>query len=294
MKISIAATTDIGKERTNNEDAFLICPDLSEQNWSLSETPSYTKLGKYGSLLIVADGMGGPKAGEIASSMAIQSIQQFFSTTAIENALKNNGIKEFLHTCIIDADNAINQRMFEDPDTSGMGTTIVVCWIIENKAYIAWCGDSRCYVYNPIQGLKPLTKDHSLVQELIDKGEITEKEAFTHPDNSIITRGLGDFDAQSEPDIVTYSLKPNDTILMCSDGLCGFCTNDEISKILDDNFIDIKKCRDELLKISLDAGGYDNICIALASLIGDEQTAPLRPTTMQKLFYRLKRLLTFP
>lgn len=294
MKISIAAITDIGKERTNNEDAFLICPDLTEQNWSLSETPSYIELGKYGSLLIVADGMGGPKAGEIASSMAIQSIQQFFSTTAIENALKNNGIKEFLHTCIIDADNAINQRMFEDPDTSGMGTTIVVCWIIENTAHIAWCGDSRCYVYNPLQGLKPLTKDHSLVQELIDKGEITEKEAFTHPDNSIITRGLGDFDAQSEPDIVTYSLKPNDTILMCSDGLCGFCTNDEISKILGDNFIDIKKCRDELLKIALNAGGYDNICIALASLIGDEQTAPLRPTTMQKLFYRLKRLLTFP
>lgn len=294
MKISIAATTDIGKERLNNEDAFIICPDLSRQDWTQSETPSYIQLDKYGSLLIVADGMGGPQAGEVASSIAIESIQYFFTTDTIENALNSGNIDEVLSACIKNADDAINQKALVDPDTSGMGTTIVICWIIGNAAHIAWCGDSRCYVYNPISGLHLLTKDHSLVQEMIDKGEITEREAFTHPNNNVITRGLGDFDTRPVPDIVTYQINPNDTLLLCSDGLCGYCTNDEIEKILNDNYIDIKKCRDELLKVALEAGGYDNICIALASLIGDEQTAPLRPTTMQKLFYRLKRLLTFP
>ena len=291
MKIKIVATTDTGKERTNNEDAFIICPDLLQQDWAQNETPSYIPCSKYGSLLVVADGMGGANAGEVASAIATKSIRSSFSKVNIENSLNSIDIDGLIQDSIKDADEAINKRIWDDPDTSGMGTTIVVCWIIDNVAHIGWCGDSRCYVFNPLSGIKQLTKDHSLVQELVDKGEISEKEAFTHPDNNVITRGLGDVDSQSTPEIINYSLSSNDIVLLCSDGLCGYCTNRAIEKILEKNSIDIMKCRDELMKLALDAGGYDNICIALASVINDNQSVPNLPTITQKFRLYVKRLL---
>ena len=291
MKIKIVAVTDIGKERTNNEDAYIICPDLSQQEWSHSETSTYIPLDKYGSLMVVADGMGGANAGEVASSIAVKSVRQSFSKKNVEHAIKADDINGLLLSCVKDIDESINQKITEEPDTSGMGTTIVICWIIDGTAHIAWCGDSRCYVYNAFKGLELLTKDHSLVQELIDKGEITEKEAFNHPDNNIITRGLGDVDSLTQPDIVSYSINPNDIILLCSDGLCGYTSNKEIEQVLDANSIDIMKCRDELLKLTLDAGGYDNICISLASLINDNQSVPLVPTAIQKMIIKTKKFV---
>lgn len=291
MKIKIAAITDTGRERTNNEDAFILCPDLSKQVWTLNETSTYIQLNEYGAILVVADGMGGANAGEVASSIATKSIRRSFSKENVEYAIKNKSIEDLLISCIKDADESINQKIYDDPDTSGMGTTIVVCWVLDGIAYIAWCGDSRCYVYNAFKGLKLLSKDHSLVQELIDKGEITEKEAFTHPDNNVITRGLGDVNSQSHPDIVKYSINPNDILLLCSDGLCGYSTKKEIEHVLDANCIDVVKCRDELLKLALDAGGYDNICISLASLINENQDIPLVPTAIQKIVMKLKGIL---
>lgn len=290
MKIKIVATTDTGKKRTNNEDAYIICPDLAQQDWAQSETPTYITLNKYGSLLVVADGMGGANAGEVASSIAVNSIRQSFSKGNVEHAIKDNSIEDLLHSCIKDANESINKRMIEDPDTFGMGTTVVICWVIDNIAHIAWCGDSRCYVFNAFKGLKLLSKDHSFVQELIDKGEITEEEALTHPDSNIITRVLGDADSQCQPDIVSYPISTNDILLLCSDGLCGYSTNKEIESVLNANSIDVMKCRDELLRLALDAGGYDNICITLASLISDKQSVPQVPTGMQRFFIRLKKL----
>lgn len=292
MKIKITATTDTGKERTNNEDAFIICPDLSQQDWIQNETLSYVPCGRYGALMVVADGMGGANAGEVASLIATTSICRTFSKENIENAINNDDIKRLLLSCIIKADEDINHKIYEDPDMIGMGTTIVVCWIVEGYAHIAWCGDSRCYLYNMRKGLIPLTKDHSLVQELIDKGDITEKEAFTHPYNNVITRALGDVDSHSQPDIISYPIDCNDIILMCSDGLCGYNTNKAIERILDKNYIDIIKCREELMKLALDTGGYDNICIALASLIHDDQSVPTTPGFFQKYFIKLKRILS--
>lgn len=291
MKIKIAAKTDTGKERENNEDAYIICPDLAQQDWSRSETPTYIPLGRYGSIIVVADGMGGANAGEVASSIATLSIKQTFTKENINNAIKTDNIDELISFGIKNANEEINKRILEDSDTFGMGTTIVVCWIIDGNAHIAWCGDSRCYVYNAFRGFQQLTKDHSFVQELIDKGEITEKEAFTHPDNNIITRGLGDVDSQSVPDIVSYPVKPNDILLLCSDGLCGYCENNKIEQVLEANSTDIIKCRDELIKLALDAGGYDNICVSLSSFIDDEQNIPSTPSTIQKLHLKFKRVL---
>ena len=291
MKIKIVATTDVGKVRENNEDAFIICPDLNHQEWEHDMTPSYIPLGKYGSLLVVADGMGGANAGEVASMLATTAIRDSLTPERISLCVASGDIPLLLRKCVGDADKAISLRMMEDPSTAGMGTTVVICWITEGTAYIAWCGDSRCYLYNPLHGLTPLTKDHSYVQQLVDKGEITAEEALTHPDSNIITRGLGDFDSQSTPDVVTHPLTPNDLLLLCSDGLSGYCTDSDIERVLHDNYRDVTVCKDQLLKLAMQAGGHDNICIVLASLIDDSQDAPVSLTCHQKLRHGIKRLL---
>ena len=274
MKIKIVATTDTGYERTNNEDAFNAATKkrLADAILAKKDLRSDEVLCKH-------------------ADWVEQFLPKYASVTKdnIEKAIKDDEIDGLFYSSIKDADEAIKKKILEDPDTIGMGTTIVVCWVMDGIAHIAWCGDSRCYIYNAFKGLIPLTKDHSLVQELIDKGEITEEEAFTHPDNNVITRGLGEVDSQPQPDIVSYSICANDILLVCSDGLCGYCTNKEIERVLDKDNIDIMKCRDELMKLALNAGGYDNICIALASLIGDNQSVPQIPSTIQKFFIWFKR-----
>ena len=289
MKIKIAATTDPGKIRSNNEDAYIICPNLLNQNWSIDDTKSYIPMGIYGSVIVVADGMGGTNSGEVASSIATKSVKEFFSKETIKQVHDTEGIKELLKLCMKYADEAINRYIINNPETTGMGTTIVICWIINHQAHIAWCGDSRCYVYNPYYGIKQLTKDHSLVQDLVDKGEITEEEAFKHPDSNIITRGLGDIDSLTIPDIISYSITPNDTFLLCSDGLCGYCSNKEIESVMYSNYPNILKCRSELLKLALNAGGYDNICLVLISVISNKQDAPSKISLMRRVINLLKR-----
>ena len=160
--------------------------------------------------------------------------------------------------------------MVERLETAGMGTTIVICWLLEDIAYIAWCGDSRCYVFNKLQGLKALTKDHSYVQELVDQGKLSEEEAFTHPQNNIITRGLGDFDTEAVPDIITYTSLPGDMIMLCSDGLCGYCTDKAIEKTMKARHAQPRQCVTALLKIALEAGGGDNITVATALISNDD------------------------
>lgn len=271
MKIRISAITDVGKERDNNEDAYIFCPDLSQQNWQMKDTKHFVPLGQYGALLVVADGMGGANAGEVASEIATRSISSFFSSETIAKVVDaDDNIIGFLQESISRADAEINKYVWDAPDTSGMGTTIVVCWLLGNKVFVAWCGDSRCYLYNPTDGLKELTKDHSFVQELIDQGSITVEEAFTHPDSNLITRGLGDVDTLTIPDIVVTSVGAGDLLVLCSDGLCGYCTNQTIAQTLDVNYPDVLDCRNALLKQALDAGGNDNICIAIAMLVADE------------------------
>ena len=275
MKISITATTDVGRGRENNEDAFAFCPDLSSPQWNLADTDGYVTLGPLGTLIVVADGMGGANAGEVASAVATETLRNVFTSAPLTDIItSDDSIRQLLARAIREADEAINLKVFDSPDTAGMGTTIVVSWITSKKAYVAWCGDSRCYRYNADEGLQPLTKDHSYVQELIDRGELTEEQAFTHPDNNIITRGLGDFDSQVAPDINISTARPSDMFLLCSDGLCGYCTNDQIADILAESHGDTRRSASRLLKKALDVPGDDNICIVVASLLDDAAPEP--------------------
>jgi protein phosphatase len=286
MKINISATTDVGCNRENNEDAFAFCPDLAAPDWRQKRTGGYLPLDAQGALLIVADGMGGTNAGEVASAVAIDSISRTFSPEAAKAANDDDKVRKLLTTAIKDADHAINQHMVDHPETAGMGTTIVICWVKGDKAYTAWCGDSRCYLYND-KGLLPLTKDHSYVQELVDRGEITEEETFTHPDNNVITRGLGDFDTQVIPDITITDVKAGDMLMLCSDGLCGYCTNEMIGKVMADSKADIDLCAEQLQEMALKVPGDDNICIVVASLLSDDDKRATPPSRLRKLLKKM-------
>lgn len=284
MKIGITAITDRGRERENNEDAFIFCPDLARPDWTLDDTGGYLPLGDCGSLVVIADGMGGTSAGEVASAIAAESIRDSFTPEASRQAAASEqSITDFLHEAVRRANADINSYIVDHPETAGMGTTIVVAWIFSDKAYIAWCGDSRCYVYDPLSGLDELTRDHSYVQELVDRGELSKEEMFTHPDNNLITRGLGDVEVSTVPDVLSVTVSPNSLFLLCSDGLCGYCQKKDIERTVKQNFKDITKCRDELLRQALGAGGYDNICIAIASLIRDADQTPTAPGFLSRV-----------
>lgn len=276
MKICISAITDIGKERTNNEDAVAVCTQLDTCLWDSFSTNRYIPLGEWGAVSIVADGMGGANAGEVASSIAIHSVINSLSKTISEKTvMDSNAICCFLKDAVRRANEDIMSHVVKNPDSIGLGTTIVIAWIINADAYIAWCGDCRCYSFNPTKGkLRVLTKDHSYVQELVDRGELLPENACNHPDSNIVTRCIGDVDANSEADVIVHAMKPGELLLSCSDGLCGYCTDSSMENILQNHFEDLDKCRDELLNLALSAGGYDNITLSLMATLPDERETP--------------------
>jgi len=289
MKIRISALTDVGKERTGNEDAFVFCPDLSLRDWSQTDTDGYIPLGHYGCLSVVADGMGGANAGEVASKIAIESTKRCFGEANLAEIVPDEErMRQLMAETFACIDRDIMARVAEEPDTVGMGTTVVMLWITEERSLLAWCGDSRCYLFSPRKGLVRLSKDHSFVQSLIDSGEISQKQALTHPDSSIITRCLGDSDTPKQPEIKEISIAAGEMLLLCSDGLCGYLPDSRIEKAVFQTFTDTAKCRAALLDMAYAAGGQDNITIIAVSTIPNEAAAP----HIGRHAYLKKRLLS--
>ena len=162
MQITLSAVTHPGHERTNNEDAFAFCPDITHSIWK-HETCTVTQtLSPLGSLLLVADGIGGFNAGEVASEIAVRAIAETFTPEAATKAVSSDKnlakerCTELLCCAIAHADEQINQHILADFHTVGMGTTIVLAWILPQVTYIAWCGDSRCY----LRGTDPSRQQH--------------------------------------------------------------------------------------------------------------------------------------
>lgn len=266
LTFRLAVSTNVGNVRTNNEDNFIVCPNLDGNDWLIPKnTNSQINLSQNGCLLVVADGMGGMNAGEVASEIAVESIKEIFSSARLEKIKKKNRtIDSFLEKAVTTADKNIKKRVETDPQTSGMGTTIVIAWIVDGYAHIAWCGDSRAYCYNDNRGLRRLTRDHSYVQQLVDAGKLDPELAFDHPNSNIITRSLGDCSTKAKPDIISYKLSAGDLLILCSDGLCGLCRDEEISSVVDIcNYDDIEDIKSSLISAALDAGGYDNVTVAL-------------------------------
>lgn len=268
IKIKLFAGTDVGL-RDNNEDNFTVCPDLTLDKWMIPSNQQDTiPLGKKGCLIVVADGMGGMNAGEVASDIAIKTVQQMFAPAVLPADVlgKPESMKSYLKKVIIQADIQVKQHCKEDPETEGMGSTIVIAWLYESNAYVAWLGDSRAYSFVPNKGISRLSKDHSYVQQLVDANIISEEEAMDHPQSNVITRSLGDTSQKAKPDVISHPVQAGEIILLCSDGLCGVCTDAEISDIIQMHQNDLQTCKEVLTDAALKAGGSDNITEAFIKI----------------------------
>lgn len=257
--------------RPNNEDNYQLDDNLSDNSWGFT-ADAEVSLGEKGALLVVCDGMGGMNAGEVASDIAVKTIKEWFTTDKLTDAAVAAPCK-YITSAIVAADAAIKAHSKTNPDTEGMGSTIVLAWLLGQKVYVGWCGDSRCYRFNPALGLERLSHDHSYVQELVDAGKLTEELAFDHPNNNIITRSLGDPRGAAQPDCKEFDLYNQDIILLCSDGLCGTLRDNEIAELIKQHQTSMQECRDALWDADEAAGWTDNTTIALAQIISGGKDA---------------------
>lgn len=277
ITICLTAATDVGVYRKNNEDNFIVCPDVSVDNWTIPQDPNgVIPLGPRGSLIVVADGMGGMNAGEVASDIAVHTVKDCFAPDKVtpEDFASPAAACKFMKQVILEADNRIKKHAKKHSDTSGMGTTIVMAWLLDNTACVAWCGDSRAYAFHPDTGLRQLSKDHSYVQSLVDSGQLLPELAFDHPDSNIITSSLGDFVNSASPDSVVTYLHNGEMLLLCSDGLCGMIRDNETEHILQQTHEDLDACRQALIQGALNAGGHDNVTIALLKVLSGAPDLP--------------------
>ena len=285
VSFKLIAGTDVGL-RENNEDNFTVCPDLTKNEWIVpADCQQAIQLGSKGCVMVVADGMGGQNAGEVASAIAIDTVQEMFSPSHLSADIlgKPNAVKSFLKKVISECDIRIKKRAEAESSAYGMGSTIVIAWLIGCKLYIAWLGDSRAYSYVQGKGIARLSKDHSYVQQLVDAGAITDEEAMNHSDSNVIIRSLGDTSQKAKADVVEYDIEDGQVVLLCSDGLCGVCRDEEIGTIIEEEIGNLQKCKERFITAALAAGGSDNITISLLQIsIDSSQTAALVEVKKQK------------
>ena len=241
MRIEVGATTDIGRVRERNEDSILVEPPL----------------------FVVADGMGGHRGGQVASRVALETIERLVAEG-----------RGSLPDHVRGANRAVWDQSVEDERLSGMGTTLTAARVDGATALIAHVGDSRAYLLRDGE-LRQLTEDHTLVARMVKSGEITEAEAEVHPHKNVLTRALGT-DQQVEVDEDTITLQDGDRLLLCSDGLTGMVTEDQIQAILE-NSEQPQQAADRLVKAANRAGGIDNISVVVLEAIGEgDEATPTR------------------
>lgn len=263
IKFTLAACCEAAG-RESNEDNYQIIADIATNRHGFTANEELT-LGNLGTLLVVCDGMGGMNAGEVASAIAVQTVKDCFCKSKItKDALARP--EKFITSAIQAADAAIKAESKRNLATEGMGSTIVLVWLLHGKAYIGWCGDSRAYRYNAVSGLERLSHDHSYVQELVDAGSITEELAFFHPNNNIITRSLGDPRGAAQPDVRAFDIQQGDIYLLCSDGLCGCLQDHQIQEVIEQHHAAVSECRDALWAADEAAGWHDNVTTILAQI----------------------------
>lgn len=273
LSFRLFAGTNVGL-RENNEDNFTVCPDVAAGRWIIpTDCTTAIDLGPQGCVLVVADGMGGQNAGEVASDIAVKTVEEMFAPGALAAALPQDGDRElapakvcaYMCRVVEEADERVKHYGQQHAEAEGLGSTIVMAWVLGTKAYVAWLGDSRAYSYRHGSGIGRLSKDHSYVQQLVDKGMLSDDEAMHHPQSNIITRSLGDTSKRARAEVVEQQLADGEILLLCSDGLCGVCSDEQIGSILMEveHGKTLQQCKDLLTEAALAAGGSDNITIAL-------------------------------
>jgi protein phosphatase len=280
MIVELYAKSDVGRVRRGNEDNFLVLDLSTEQTWTGSdgavppEKLTRFDLGSKGLVLVVSDGMGGALAGDVASRMAVDSVREMLiGSNAEEVCDPSLDLVECLKNATVYANLAIHHRSQEDSRCAGMGATFTGAAVKGDALDLVQVGDSRGYVIRKDQ-IRLATKDQSLVQQLVDVGQISESEAETHMFRNVILQALG---AQSEVSPVTgkIRLRQGDVVLLCSDGLSGKLRADDIQHIVANSDGDLVKACDALVDEANNRGGEDNITVVLARFLGDDLQEPM-------------------
>ena len=249
MKIVYQAITDVGRKRKGNEDSLFVNP---EQN-----------------LFVVADGMGGHAAGEVASKVAVESINEFVCLTAgdeeitwpfgLDQDMSYDGNR--LKTAVRFANRKVLEAMKERSEYEGMATTVAAVLVDGEEANLAHVGDSRVYLFRESE-LSQLTSDHSWVNEQLQSGVISADQARAHPLRNVVTRALGG-KADLQVDMQLHKLKPGDLLLLCSDGLTTMVPDEEIQRVMREGAGDVQKLAQGLVAEANARGGEDNITVLL-------------------------------
>lgn len=244
LSLNIGRCTEIGNYRENNEDAI--------------EVKQFADM----TVCIVADGMGGQAAGEIASKRAIEVVPRELRRGMVA-ARDESGVKDVIRKAVVRANDEILQMGALDPDLKSMGTTIVMAvWRRDDKLFIAWVGDSRAYLIRDAQ-IKQLTVDHSLAQALLENQTISAEQAKEHRFKNVLWKYLGSREVGDGPDVVVQPIQPGDRVLLCSDGLCGPASDEQILAYMLET-PDVQQCAEGLCRLALDCGSRDNVsCIVI-------------------------------
>jgi PPM family protein phosphatase len=252
MEVKAYGLTHVGRQRQHNEDSFLVADEAK--------------------LFLVADGMGGHAAGEIASRIAVDSISEFIVHTKEDDGTWPHAYDEHytrttnrLMAALRMANTRVLEAMRKDARLRGMGTTVVAAMADGDKMSVAHVGDSRAYMIRNGQ-IKRITSDHSWVFEQVQAGMLTEAEAEKHPLRNVITRALGGA-LSVNPDASEIDSRPGDFYLLCSDGLTGMVPEDEILKLVTSNADDLEKACKELIDTANERGGLDNVTAILVKTI---------------------------
>jgi len=264
LKLEVARLTDPGRVRDHNEDFVYSPPFLDPQ-----------QLARKGRLFLVADGMGGHQAGEVASKGAVKTVvEQYYNDTTHD-----------IGTSLVRAFRAANRLIYEqaqaDPTKRGMGTTLVAAVVLGRKVYIANVGDSRAYLINK-QGIVQITQDHSWVEEQVRAGVLTREEAQRHPQRNVVTRALGSRPTV-EVDLFEGEINEGDALLLCSDGLSGLVSDQELADLV--RKYPPQKAAQALVDLANQRGGYDNISVLIASAQKQPTLVPMAvppPTKKEK------------
>ena len=268
--VTVRARTDLGKTRDHNEDAFLVA-DLTARSTDITAGGTHP-VGERGTLFLVADGMGGAAAGELASSMAADLIfRHLIELWNEETDLSADRFAQHLKSAVERANERIHLYSKEHPDVRGMGTTVTVAGVLHGSLYLAQVGDSRGYL---VRGgvATQLTKDQSLMQRLVDAGELTEEEAELSERRNIILQALGP-DARIRVDLTWQDLRRGDTLVICSDGLSGQVKREEIGQLVRE-LPDLDALCSRLITMANERGGPDNITVVAVRFEGDGLPAP--------------------
>jgi serine/threonine protein phosphatase PrpC len=266
VKVEVFGRTDVGKARDHNEDSFLVA-DLTTRNASLQPDVRDHEIGRRGTLFMVADGMGGAAAGEVASEMATTTVYNHMITQwGNDQEVTEQRFAYRLKEAVEIANQQIHEYAKKHLEVRGMGTTTTAAGVFEGALYLTQIGDSRGYLIRQAR-IAQITKDQSLMQRLVDAGELTEEEAAVSERRNIILQALGP-DPHVKVDLTRQELRRGDMLVMCSDGLSGLVKKEEMLATVTQATDLVGACK-ELIELANSRGGPDNITCIVARFGGD-------------------------